>query len=163
MKLFELLLGVRRNTHPSGGCGESVRDGERRLSTNSYWWWQIAVLCSASSRVRHASGQRHTTVSGDSRQSITRARIARLHFLLETLRRDVTRMKFHLNHGMLAIVTTRRSLSSERLAPRDWGGGGGGGGLVTTHMLQLACIFTPTTSINTPTFGSKRWSGVNIS
>ena len=25
--------------------------------------WQVAVLCSVSSRVRHASGQRHTTLS----------------------------------------------------------------------------------------------------
>ena len=50
------LLGVRRNTPPSRDCGESVRDGERRLSIHSYWWWQVAVLCSASSRVRHASG-----------------------------------------------------------------------------------------------------------
>ena len=71
--LFELLQApwVHRNTPPSRDCGESVRDGERRLSIHSYWWWQVAVLCSASSRARHASGQRHITVSGDSRQSCT--------------------------------------------------------------------------------------------
>ena len=30
------LLGVRRNTLPSRDCGESVRDGEQRLSIHSY-------------------------------------------------------------------------------------------------------------------------------
>ena len=44
----------------------------------------------------------HATVSGDSHQSFgctderfIRARIARIHFLLVTLRRDVTQKKFH--------------------------------------------------------------------
>ena len=32
----------------SRDCGGSVRDRERRLSIHSYWWWQVAVLCSAS-------------------------------------------------------------------------------------------------------------------
>ena len=49
------------------------------------------MLCSASPRAPHASGQRHTTVSGDSRQFLY---VRTLQFLLVTLRRDVTRMKF---------------------------------------------------------------------
>ena len=35
-EIASVKLGVRRNTPPSRDCGESVRDGERRLSIHSY-------------------------------------------------------------------------------------------------------------------------------
>ena len=57
-------------------------------------------------------------VWGSTDERFIRARIARLHFLLVTLRRGHAN-EIPLNHGMLAIVT-RRSPSPERLAARDY-------------------------------------------